>query len=146
MILREKVTNETLKSELCEKEFSLQRKEFETAIEEAHLSQSTVINQSNFQSLLNLSQERDDRVAELEAELETTKEDFEIQMQQLQVVFKRKLVSIKQFALPFKIDASDFSQGRNENFSQDLVEFAKTRVSIGMKQNKTLTETTNFVR
>ena len=33
--------------------------------------------------MLNLSQERDERVAELEAELETTREDFEIQMNQL---------------------------------------------------------------
>ena len=61
-------------------------------------------------------------------------------------MFKRKLVSIKQFALPYKIDALDFSQGRNENFSEQLVEFAKTRVSIGFAQHKTLTETTNFIR
>ena len=42
LFLKEKVSNEGLKYQLCEKEFSLQRKEFETAIEEAHLSQSTV--------------------------------------------------------------------------------------------------------
>ena len=55
-------------------------------------------------------------------------------------------MSIKQFALPYRLDVSDFTQGRNENFSEDLVKFTKNQVATAFGQFVTLTEATNFIR
>lgn len=55
-------------------------------------------------------------------------------------------MAIKQFALPYKLDAAYITQGRNENFTNELVEFVKTRIAIGFAQHKTHSEVTGFIR
>ena len=60
LYLKEKIGNESLKTQLIEKELILARKEFELQLDEARRSSSTCN-----ESVLNISQEKDSRILEL---------------------------------------------------------------------------------
>ena len=51
----------------------------------------------------------------------------------MQAVFKKKLIAIKQFPLPYDLSEEDLSTGRNEHFSEEQVKFTREKLAEGFK-------------